>query len=173
MQSAQSIGRALYRIVFRGGTPQRIQFSAPLLLTAFSTAVVAAILSGRLLFELSAIEIGLALFTVLSGLYIGAALLTRSVPRSRLRAALLTILLLLATAGVLLMVLIPLQPLDPMIRLSAGLFVLAAVLSGTTNALQFARGGSRTNAALLTLAFAAVLVAFYSVLRWLLETVFS
>jgi hypothetical protein len=173
MQSAQSIGRALYRIVFRGGTPQRIQFSTPLLLTALGTAVVAAIVSGKLFFELSAIEIGLVLFTVLSGLYIGAALLTRSVPRSRLRAVLLTILLLLATAGVLLMVLIPLQPLDPMIRISAGLLVLAAVLSGTTNALQFARGGSRTNAAMLTLAFAAVLIAFYSMLQWLLETVFS
>ena len=54
-QSAQSIGRALYRIVFRGGTPQRIQFSAPLMLLAIGVSVAAGIVSGRWLFHLSVV----------------------------------------------------------------------------------------------------------------------
>ena len=173
MQSAQSISRALYRIVFRGGTPQRIQFSAPLLMMAIGVAITTVIIAGRWLFALSYVEIGLILFTLLTGIYIGAALLTRSVPRARLRPTLLTVLLLLASAGLVLTLLIPVRPADSMLPLTAGLIVLAGVLSGTTNALHFARGGSRLNAALLTLAFATLLSAFYSTLRWLLETVFS
>jgi hypothetical protein len=173
MQSARSIARALYRIVFRGGTPQRIQFSIPLLMAAIGLTVAAAIGAGWLFFNMSAIEIGLALFTLLSGLYIGSALLTRTVPRTRLRASLLTVLLLLAAAGLILLMLTPLKPYVPTITLSGGLVVLAGVLSGTTNALQFARGGTRGTAALVSTASAAVLGAFYVTLRWLLETVFS
>ena len=173
MQSPQSIARALYRIVFRGGTPQRIQFSTPLLVTALGTTLGAGILSGRFFFTLTAVEIGLALFTLLSGLYIGAALLTRSVPRARLRASLLTVLLLLGLAGTLLVLLIPLRALDALVVPIAGLLALLGVLSGATNAVHYARGGSRANAALLTFAFAALLGAFYATLRWLLETVFS
>ncbi len=173
MQSAQSISRALYRIVFRGGTPQRIQFSPQLLMTAIGIAVATAVIAGRWLYDLSVIEIGLLLFTVTSGLYIGTALLTRTVPRARLRPTLLTILLLLAGAGLVLTLLIPLRPAVPAVAATGGLILLAALLSGATNAVHFARGGSRLNAALLTLAFTAILGAFYGTLRWLLETVFS
>lgn len=172
MQSAQSIARALYRIVFRGGTPQRIQFSAPLMLTAIGALLVAVIIGGRFFFELGMVEIGLVLFTLLSGLYIGTALLTRTVPRPRLRASLLTILLLLATGSLLLLPLIPAKDVAYLPLIAGGL-VLLAVLSGATNALHYARGGSRANAALLALAFTALLGAFYATLRWLLETVFS
>jgi hypothetical protein len=165
MQSAQSIGRALYRIVFRGGTPQRIQFSTPLLLSTIGILLI------------GAVEIGLALFTLLSGLYIGAALLTRSVPRARLRASLLTVLLLLALAGLVFTLLIPLLipplGLDGRVVLITSLLVFVGVTSGATNAVHYARGGSRANAALITVAFAALLGAFYATLRWLLETVFS
>jgi hypothetical protein len=173
MQSAQSIGRALYRIVFRGGTPQRIQFSTPLLLTAIGLTLICTVVSGRYFFSLGAVEIGLVLFTLLSGLYIGAALLTRSVPRAKLRASLLTVLLLLALAGLVLVLLIPLRGLEPTFATISGLIVLTGGISGTTNAMQYARGGSRANAALITIAFAATLGAFYTTLRWLLETVFS
>jgi hypothetical protein len=177
MQSAQSIGRALYRIVFRGGTPQRIQFSTPLLLSTIGILLIGAVISGRYFFELGAVEIGLVLFTLLSGLYIGAALLTRSVPRARLRASLLTVLLLLALAGLvftlLIPLLIPLQGLDGRVVLITSLLVFVGVTSGATNAVHYARGGSRANAALITVAFAALLGAFYATLRWLLETVFS
>ena len=172
MQSVPSIARALYRIVFRGGTPQRLQFSTPLMLSAFVLTLVGGIVGGRFLFGLSFVEIGLVLFTLLSGLYIGSALLTRSVPRARLRASLLTVLLLVGTAGVLFVQLIPLRAINGLV-LGAGALILTAVLSGATNALHYARGGSRMNAALVTLAFAGLLGAFYATLRWLLETVFS
>ena len=172
MQSVQSIARALYRIVFRGGTPQRLQFSMPLLLAAVGLLLAGAIIGGRFFFALSYVEIGLALFTLLSGLYIASALLTRSVPRARLRASLLTVLLLLGTAGTLFILLIPLGSIEGVV-LGAGVFALLAVLSGTINAVHYARGSGRVNAVLLTLAFAALLGAFYATLRWLLETVFS
>jgi hypothetical protein len=172
MQSVQSIARALYRIVFRGGTPQRLQFSAPLLLSAIGLTLAGAVVGGRFFFALSYVEIGLALFTLLSGLYIASALLTRSVPRARLRASLLTVLLLLGAAGALLILLIPLRSIEGVV-LGAGVLALLAVLSGTINTVHYARASSRANAVLLTLAFASLLGAFYATLRWLLETVFS
>ncbi len=173
MQSAQSIARALYRIVFRGGTPQRIQFSTTVLFGAICTTLATIVLSGRFFFGLSAVEIGLLLFTLLTGLYIGSALLTRSVPRAKLRSSLLTVLLLLGSAGIVFLLLIPFRELDARVVLISSALVCLAVLSGTTNTLQYAKGGSRGNAALLAVAFAAVLGAFYATLRWLLETVFS
>lgn len=173
MQSAQSIGRALYRIVFRGGTPQRIQFSTSLLLWAVGVALAAGIISGRWLLGMSIIEIGLALLTLTSGLYIGAALLTRSVPRARLRASLQTVLLLIAAGAVVLVLLIPFRFLGSPFVVTAGILVLAGVLSGTVNAVQFARGAGRLDALIMTLAFAAVAGAFYATLRWLLETVYA
>ncbi len=173
MQSAQSIARALYRIVFRGGTPQRIQFSPRMLLGAIGMLLLGSIVGGRFFLGLSYVEIGLALFTLLSGLYIGSALLTRSVPRARLRASLLTILLLLAVAGMLFTLLIPIRGSDSSVPLVAGGLIGLAVLSGATNSVHYARGGSRANALLLTFAFAASLGAFYTILRWLLETVYA
>ncbi len=172
MQSVPSIARALYRIVFRGGTPQRLQFSAPLMLSSVALLLFGGIVGGRFFLDLSFVEIGLLLFTVLSGLYIASALLTRTVPRVRLRASLLTVLLLLGSGALLLVLLIPLKAIDSL-ALAASVLVLLAVLSGTTNTVHYARGGSRANAALLSLAFAALLGAFYATLRWLLETVFS
>ena len=173
MQSVQSTARALYRIVFRGGTPQRIQFSSQMMLLAIALTLVTAIISGRFFFALTAVEIGLMLFTGLSGLYIGAALLTRSVPRARLRASLLTVFLLLGCAGLVLVLLIPMRASISHLPTIASLLVLLGLISGTTNTVQYAKGNGRANAAILTIAFAAVLGAFYAVLRWLLETVFS
>lgn len=173
MQSAQSIARALYRIVFRGGTPQRIQFSKQLTLWAMGTSITAGAIAGRWLLGMSVIEIGLALFTLTSSLYIGAALLTRSVPRARLRASLQTVLLLTAAGAVVLVLLIPLRFLGNPFVMTAGILVLAGVLSGTVNAVQFARGAGRLDALIMTLAFAAVAGAFYATLRWLLETVYA
>ncbi len=173
MQSAQSIIRALYRIVFRGGTPQRIQFSAALMVTAIAVTVTSTLIGGRFFFRLSAIELGLVLFTLLSGLYIGAALLTRTVPRIRLRASLLTQLLLLGLAATIFVLLIPARELHALVVPVSGAAVGLGLLSGTTNVLHYAKGGSRAGAALLALVFAAALGGFYATLRWLLETVFS
>lgn len=173
MQSAVSISRALYRIAFRGGTPQRIQYRNGLLLTGLITFVFTSVLVLRYLFGLTFIEIGLALFTILSGIYLGVALLTRKVVRARLRISLQSLFLLLAVVQTVLLLLIPAAPYLSWLPLTAGLVALVVALMGSTNILQFARGGSRTRAATLTIAFAAVLAAFYSILRSLLETVFS
>jgi hypothetical protein len=173
MQSVPSIARALYRIVFRGGTPQRIQFSTALMLSAIGITLITTIFSGRFFFSLSTIEIGLLLFTLLTGLYIGAALLTRSVPRVRLRASLLTVLLLLGSAGVVFVLLIPLREMDTRVVWVSTIPVGLAVFSGVTNSIQYAKAVSRANAAVYTIAFTALLVAFYATLAWLLETVFS
>lgn len=173
MQSAVSISRALFRIAFRGGTPQRIQYNDRLLLIGLIGFVLASIIVLRYLFNLAFIEIGLALFTFLSGLYLAVALLTRKVTRSRLRISLQSLFLLLGAVQCVLMLFIPLGAFIPWLPVAAGISATIIVLMGSTNILQFAQGGQRGSAALLTLAFAAALGAFYSILRGLLETVFS
>lgn len=179
MQSTASIGRALYRMVFRGGTPQRIQYSGKLMVTAILVFLVTAIITQRYFFERSFVEVGLALFTVLSGVYLAAALLTRKVVRAKLRASLLSLFLLLAASQIFLLLLLPLKALTSTLPalsslpLATGLIVLAGLLAGATNVLHFAQGGPRSNAVLLTFSFAAALGAFYSILRSLLEAVFS
>ena len=173
MQSAVSIARALYRIAFRGGTPQRIQYRSGLLFAGIFVFLLSSSIVGRYLYGLTFIEIGLALFTFLSGIYLAVALLTRKVVRARLRLSLQSLFLLLAAVHCLLLLLLPAAPYLPWLPLAAGLTALVIVLMGTTNILQFARGGTRARAAIETLALAAALGAFYSILRSLLETVFS
>lgn len=173
MQSAASISRALYRIAFRGGTPQRIQYSGGLLLSAMVSFLLIGVIVLRYLFELSFVEVGLALFTVLTGVYLAAAFLTRKVARARLRMSLQSVFLLLAASQWLLLLFIPLRSLTPWLPIVAGLAVLIILLMGTINVLHFAQGGPRSNAVFLSLSFAAALGAFYSILRSLLETVFS
>ena len=172
-QAPLSIGRALYRMTFRGGTPQRIAFDARLTVLAAVAAPVLGALCLRFYFGVSYVEVGLALFTMLSGLYIAAALLTRKVPRPKLRQCLQAALLLLAASQLLLLLLTPLAIGIEHARLVGALLVLALLILGTSNVLHFAQGGPRSNAVLLTLAFAAVLGAFYVLLRGLLEAVFA
>ena len=172
-QAPLSIGRALLRMTFRGGTPQRIAFDTRLTALAAIAAPVLSALCLRFYFGVSYVEVGLALFTVLSGLYIAAALLTRKVPRPRLRQCLQAQLLLLAASQLLLLLLTPLAFGVEHARLVAALSVLALLISATVNVLHFAQGGPRSNAVLMTLTFAAVLGAFYALLRGLLEAVFA
>lgn len=179
MPSLKSIVRALYRMVFRGGTPQRVQYSGRLMLTAMAVFLATAILALRFVFTLSFVEIGLALFTLMSGIYLAAAWLTRKVGRAKLRSCLQSLFLLLAASQVVLLLLLPLSMLTSEtpgfanLPLVAGLIVLGGLLMGTSNILHFAQGGPRSNAVLLTLCFSAALGAFYSILRALLEAVFS
>ncbi len=172
-QGPLSIGRALYRMTFRGGTPQRIAFDARLTALAAVASPVLGALTLRFFFAVSYVEIGVALFTVLSGVYIASALLTRKVPRPRLRQCLQAFLLLLATSQLLLLLMTPLALYLEYARLILALIVLGLLLSGTVNVLHFAQGGPRSNAVLLTVAFAAALGAFYALLRGLLEAVFA
>lgn len=147
------------------------------MLIAVAVFLLAACIALRYLFAASFVEIGLALFTVLSGTYLAAALLTRKVRTARLRASLQSLFLLLALSQVLLALLIPLHMLHlqmlTVMPLVAGLTILAGLLAGISNVLHFALGGPRANAILLTLSFAALLGALYSILRMLLEAVFS
>ncbi|MEM8768199.1 MAG: hypothetical protein AAGE43_12185 [Pseudomonadota bacterium] len=172
-QAPLSIGRALYRMTFRGGTPQRITFDARLMAMAAIATPVLGALCLRMFFGLSYLEVGLALFTVLSGVYIAAALLTRKVPRPRLRQCLQALLLLLATSLLLLLLMTPLALQLEHARLILAVIVLGLLTSGAVNVLHFAQGGPRSNAVLLTVAFVAGLGAFYALLRGLLEAVFG
>lgn len=173
MQNVMSLGNAIYRIVFRGGSPQRIQYSDALLIVSISVFIGLSIVCAALFFRSSIIEIGLLLFTCLSGIYIGAALMTRKSPRSRLRTSLVAIFLILIGAEVALTILTPFAREVAALRPVAIVVIGVAVLVGATNVLHYALGSSRTNAALLTLLFAASLGAFYSIMQSLLETVFS
>ena len=98
MQPVQSIGHALYRIVFRGGSPQRLRYSDRLLVVALLLFVALAIASQRYLFGNGLVPTGLFLFVALTGLYLATALLTRRVPRARLRITLLAVVLLMAAS---------------------------------------------------------------------------
>ncbi|MGD8832757.1 MAG: hypothetical protein PVF57_19275 [Pseudomonadales bacterium] len=172
LQPITSIGRSLYRIVFRAGSPQRIQYSDRLLLTAVFVLPAAAIGALVLFFEASVLEIGLVLFTLLAGTYIGAALLTRRASRARLRTSLLSFLLILDAAGVLLIAFAPATHI-PGARIVVAVAVAGATLLGTSNIVQFTLASGRLAAVLVTLAFAVALGAFFTVLRPLLMTVFS
>lgn len=172
MQSITSITRAAYRIVFRGGTPQRIHFSGPVMLSATIAFIVFAIASQRLLYASGMIPIGLFLFTSLTGLYIAAALLTRKVARAKLRLTLQAVMILLAFSQLLLLLSTPAAEIS-YVQMAVTTLVLVGLLVGMSNCLQFATGSSRSRAAAQTLLFAAGLAAFYAVMLSLLQTLYG
>jgi hypothetical protein len=172
MQSITSISRATYRIVFRGGTPQRIHFSGPLMLAASIAFLVLAISSQRLLYASGMIPIGLFLFTTLTGLYIAAALLTRQVARPRLRLTLQSVMILMAFSQLLLLLAAPAAVL-PYVRTIVTFLVLVGLVLGISNCLQYATGGARSTAAAHTLLFAVGLGAFYAIMLSLLQTIYG
>jgi hypothetical protein len=172
MQSVMSITRAAYRIVFRGGTPQRIHFSGPVLLSATFTFIIVAIISQRLLYSSGIIPIGLFLFTTLTGLYIAAALLTRTVARAKLRLTLQAVMILLAFSQLVLLLSAPAAAIS-YVRISVTALVLIGLFIGMTNCLQFATGGRRSTAATQTLLFAAGLGGFYAIMLSLLQTLYG
>ena len=173
MQSARNVAHSVYRIVFRRGSPQRIQYSDRRLVGSIVAAVVLLIAALRVFFGASMVETGLALFVVLSGIYIGAALLTRRAPRMRLRQTLLALLLILSAACILLIAASPLAGMTAPIRtLLAGAVGLACV-AGLANSLQYAYGPSLAVAWASALGFVAVLGTYYLTMRSLLEIVFT
>lgn len=169
MQSFTSIGRALYRIVFRRGSPQRIHYSQRLTIWTLLALVMLAAASQLYVIGNGAVEIILYLFTLLSGMYLAVAWSSRSVPRGRLRQGLQAALLILAAAHLALLAAAPLIPLvDPLAYLM-GALVGTVALMGLTNCVQFALGSSRARAAGYTLIFAFALTAFYATMLALLE----
>ena len=103
MQSLTSIGRSIYRIVFLGGSPQRIQYSNRRMAVSILLFIALAAATQRYLFFNDFIAIGLFLFTCLTGIYIASALLTRKVTRPRLRISLLAVWMILAASQLLLL----------------------------------------------------------------------
>lgn len=173
MQSAANVAHSIYRIVFRSGSPQRVQYSDGRLIGTI-VAFIGLTIAGQLVFfEASILEIGLALFTVLTGTYIGFALLTRKVSRVRIRQVMLTAFLILVCAQVLLLLATPLARFNPDTSLVIVAMVALAVLMGLANSLQFALGGSRATAWWYMLAFTGALAAFYLTMHFLLATVFG
>jgi drug/metabolite transporter (DMT)-like permease len=172
-ETVASIGKSLLRIVFRGGSPERIRYSGNLLIGALLGTVAAAIAVQIGFFQSSAAETGLGLFTLLSGVYLGSALLSRRISRVRLRVAVQSLWLLLLAILLALLVLIPLVRLVPELR--PGLAVAAAIvlLLGLTAVVHYLRRGRRRHAAMLSIAFVTVLGAFYEILHVLLEILFT
>ena len=173
MQSATNVAHSIYRIVFRGGSPQRVQYSDGRLIGVLCAFVGLTVASQFLFFRASTVETGLVLFTLLTGTYIGSALLTRKVSRQRLRQVLLTVFLILACAQALLLLATPLTHLDPRASLTFAAVVTLAALTGVANSLQFGLGSSRVTAWQYTLLFTFALGAFYGTMYFLLRTVFG
>jgi hypothetical protein len=173
MQSPLNLAHSVYRVVFRGGSPQRIQYSDQRLIAAVLATVVLSIGSQVLFFNSSIIETGLGLFTLLTGTYLLSALLTRKVPRGRLRQTLLAIFLIFAMAQVILLIGAPFTTMATWITpLIAGV-VAVCILMGAKNSLRFALGCSAISAWGYALLYAFALGAFYATMHFLLRTVFS
>jgi hypothetical protein len=173
MQSAANVAHSVYRIVFRGGSPQRVQYSDGRLIGVLCTFVGLTIASQLLYFRASTVEVGLSLFTLLTGTYIGFALLTRKVSRQRLRQVLLTVFLILACAQALLLLATPIARLDHRVSITFAVIVAFAALMGVANSVQFGLASSRVLAWQYTLGFACALAAFYGTMHFLLRTVFG
>lgn len=172
-QSSASVVHSLYRIVFRGGSPQRIQYSDQRLMAAVLVATGLAAASQPLFFDSSIIETGLGLFTLLTGTYLFAALLTRKVPRGRLRQTLLAIFLILAAAQVPLIVAAPLTVTAVWVKPALLAGVALGVLVGAQRSLRFALADTGLTAWTYALLYALALVTFYATMRFLLAIVFG
>ena len=90
MQTFSSLFKSLFQVILRGGSAQRIQYEPRRMVVAVCAFIVLALVSQIWGYRNDPIATGLFLFTVLTGFYIGVALLTRKAPRLRLQIALLT-----------------------------------------------------------------------------------
>jgi len=172
-----SLGHSIYRILFRGGSPQRIHYSNRGLLLAMASFVLLSIVAQRYAFGSGVIQIGVFLLTLLAGLYVGLALLTRKVPRERLRVTQLAIVWILAATQLLLVLCAPVLHLFDLhsrgVRSGLGIAVSGIALLGIYNCLRFALASKDRKAGLYCLGWAISLAAFYSILIRMLEIVFS
>ena len=176
MRSVLTLGHSIYRITLLGGSPQRIAYSNRGMLTALLLFVVLSIAGQRLALQSGVLEIGVFLFTMLTGLYLGLALLTRLVPRVRLRVSQLAVLWILATSQLLLLLCAPLLRLltarSDWMTFALIAAVLIPVLLGINNCLRFALSTRSDRSILYTLLFAVAVSGFYVVMVSLLETLF-
>jgi|GEM_PF-4151263 len=173
MQSFPSVARALYRIVFRGGSPQRIHYAQRNLLGAMAAFLLFACTSLRFYFQFGYLEIGLFLFLALSAIYIAAALLTRRVPRIRLRLMLQALLLILALAMLLLTLLAPITRLAPAMTIPVAIGIAGCALLGASNCLQFALATTRLRSITSIIVFSVITAVLFTILRQLLHTLYG
>jgi hypothetical protein len=166
MQSLASVGRAVARLSFRRGSPQRIQYSPRLTVSALLTLPLTAAAVHYLVFQGDLVLVCLYVFSILSGGYLGTALLSRRSPVLRLRTSLQAMALLLVCGHLLVLLTAPLRA-TPIPWLAAALAAVL-VVSGMTGCVQFAAGVSRPRASLLSAAFVCTIVAFYATMHWLL-----
>lgn len=171
--SITGIGRGLFRLVFRGGSPERIRYSDHLLIGGILGALLTTVLSQLWFFESSLLETGLALLTIFPGIYLGAALAGRRLTRSRLRVGVQSGWLLQCAVQLLLVVLSPLARLSPDLRHGATVAAAIILFLGTMNVIRFWRGRSWSAAAMTAAVFFACLIAFYTTLSALLAILFA
>ena len=169
MQSFTGIGHGLYRIVFRGGSPQRVHYAPRLTVFALLALVALARASRLYVFGGGFVSVILYLFTWLSGLYLAVALASRRVPRNRLRTAVQAALLIAACAHLVLLLAAPLAESLSVLRYVLAGLAAGAVLMGFTSCTQYALGGPRARAVGYTLIFAFALTAFYATMHTLLD----
>ncbi len=175
MQSPISILRALYRIVFHRGSPQRIHYDPKLMLTALALCFGLAIGVQRYLFARDALDLVLALFVGFAALLIGASLLTWKAPRPRMQTTMLSILLLLALAHALLLLLVPIPLADHLenVRFGAAAFIALLTLLGISNCLRYGLGSGWLPAASYTLGAAVIVVLLFSTLQRLVGILYA
>jgi hypothetical protein len=165
----------VYRIVFRGGSPQRIPYSNSLYVAALLGFVALAALTHWIVLGADVLDVGVGLFTTLCGIYLAVALLTRRVPRSRLQPSLLALWLILLGATLLLAaggVVLQLLGLTGLVGwLGAGAALIA--VSGATSVLRYAAQIRIGPALAQVLLAGAVLTAFYLSLSALLRVLFG
>lgn len=173
LESVASVGKSLLRIVFRGGSPERIRYSDRLLAGGMVGTFLAALVTQLAFFQTSLVEAGLGLFTLFSGVYLGSALLSRRVTRIRLRIGLQSLWLVLLAVLLVLIALVPLVPFLPVLQTVATAGGAILLLMGMTSVIHYVRRGSRRRAAMVAIAFITVLGVFYSTLSALLDILFS
>lgn len=162
MQSVASIGRGLYRITFRGGSPQRIHYSRALTLSALAALIVLAVTLQFAVVGGGTAGAVLHLFTMLCGSYLALAIMSRRVPLARLRQAFQAALLVVVCAHAAVLLAAPLIHSVGWAGYLAAALIVAAGVVGLTNCVHFALGGARSRAAAVTAGFVLAVVAFYA-----------
>lgn len=168
MQTIASVSRSVWRLTFRRGSPQRIQYSPRLAVGALLLLVLLAVASQIAVFRADLIGVCLYLFTLAAGLYLGTALLSRKVPPARLRVALQAVALVLAAAHALILVSAPFSSLMPALPYAVAVIAAGLATLALVNTLQFALARQRAAALSVTLGFVFAVAAFYATMHLLL-----
>lgn len=174
MQVPLANAYSVYRIVFKRGSPQRMEFTSGRFLAAFAGYIVLIVACQLFFFGSDPLQSGLFLFASLVWLWVGAALLSRKAPRNRLRLSLLAVVMIGTYAALVLLLTAPLMGYAPHgARYVVAALVAIAVLLGVSNCVQFTLAASRASAVTATVLSALAVTVFYVTLTSLFQVVFS